>query len=132
MEYTFIKDDNEITVDIPEDIISKHKRTLGCSTKEAIELYLFDEGYIDNEIVRELTNKAYKNKPKKSNFNIKSRMNSKNVKQEMIEKIYDCLHCNLTLDSTIIENIVLSVDKKKISIYVDNDVYDITLVKKRS
>ena len=56
MKYTFINGEKQQTVEIPDEIIKKHKRTLGCTTSEAINLFLFDEGYIKNDEVTKLTN----------------------------------------------------------------------------
>ena len=61
MKYTFINGEKQQTVEIPDEVIKKHKRTLGCTTSEAINLFLFDEGYIENDEVTKLTNKAKAN-----------------------------------------------------------------------
>lgn len=59
MKYTFINEnDQQQTVNIPDDYIKINCRNLGISNKEAIYMYLSDEGYISNDTVAELTAKA--------------------------------------------------------------------------
>ena len=59
MKYTFINEKGaEQTVNVPDDYIKTNKLNLGLTTKEAIMMYLSDEGYISNETVEELTAKA--------------------------------------------------------------------------
>ena len=60
MKYSFIDSDSQKprTINIPEEYIARTMRSLNCSQKEACELYLSDEGYVIDETVRELTEKA--------------------------------------------------------------------------
>lgn len=59
MKYTFTNAEGaRQTVDVPDDYIIRNKVALECSTKDAIMMYLSDEGYIENDTVRELTEKA--------------------------------------------------------------------------
>lgn len=59
MKYTFTADNGkEKTVSIPDDYIRTNKKNLGLTTKEAIELWLFDNDYIENAEADALTQKA--------------------------------------------------------------------------
>ena len=59
MKYTFTADNGkEKTVSIPDDYIRTNKKNLGLTTKEAIELWLFDNNYIENAEADALTQKA--------------------------------------------------------------------------
>lgn len=59
MKYTFVNEqDKQQTINIPDDYIKINCRNLGISTKEAIYMYLSDEGYISDETVEQLTAKA--------------------------------------------------------------------------
>lgn len=54
MVYNF----NDKKIKIPDEIIKKNMEILDLSEEEAIQLYLEDEGYLENEEVAELTKKA--------------------------------------------------------------------------
>ena len=49
---------NDKKIKIPDEEIKKNMEILDLSEEEAIELYLEDEGYLENEEVAELTKKA--------------------------------------------------------------------------
>jgi hypothetical protein len=61
MRYTL---ENGKTINIPDNEIQKHMKTFDISEQEAIDLYLEDEGYLDNEELDELDEKAKKVKIK--------------------------------------------------------------------
>lgn len=58
MRYNF----NGKNVNIPDAEIEKSMKILGMSKEEAIEMWLEDEGYLDNEEQAELEQKAKENK----------------------------------------------------------------------
>lgn len=58
MKYNF----NGKTVNIPDVEIEKSMKILGLTKDQAIEMWLEDEGYLDNEEQMELTQKAKENK----------------------------------------------------------------------
>lgn len=59
MKYTFINEqEKQQTVVIPDEYIKVNTRNLGISVKEAIYMYLSDEGYISNDEIEKLTSKA--------------------------------------------------------------------------
>lgn len=53
---------NGKNIRIPDEEINRSMKTLHLTKDEAIELYLEDEGYVENEVVEELTTKAKENK----------------------------------------------------------------------
>ena len=57
MKYTLPNGKN---VNIPDDEIKKNMKLLDISQKDAIEMWLEDEGYLDNEEQNELDEKAKK------------------------------------------------------------------------
>lgn len=58
MKYEF----NGKTLNIPDDEIERSMKVLKLSKEEAIEMWLDDEGYTENEEVEEMTHKAKVNK----------------------------------------------------------------------
>lgn len=58
MRYNF----NGKMLNIPDKELEKSMKILGMSKEEAIEMWLEDEGYLDNEEQLELTKKAKENK----------------------------------------------------------------------
>lgn len=58
MRYNF----NGKNINIPDTEIEKSMKILGMSKEEAIEMWLEDEGYLDNEEQTELEQKAKENK----------------------------------------------------------------------
>jgi len=61
MTYNF----NGKNLRIPDEDINRSMKVLGLSKDEAIQLWLEDEGYLENETVEELTAKAKENKIQK-------------------------------------------------------------------
>lgn len=57
MKYTL---ENEKVINIPDSEIKAHMKNLDLTEDEAIQLYLEDEGYLDNEELEELDSKAKK------------------------------------------------------------------------
>ena len=56
---------NGKNVNIPDDTIKKYMETLELTEEEAIQTYLEEEGYLENEEVEEMTKKAKINKTDK-------------------------------------------------------------------
>jgi hypothetical protein len=57
MKYTL---ENGKVINIPDSEIKAHMKNLDLTEDEAIQLYLEDEGYLDNEELEELDSKAKK------------------------------------------------------------------------
>ena len=105
---------NGKVIRIPDADIEKSMKLLKLSHDEAVQMWLEDEGYLENEIVEELTKKAKENK---INHEAKSDKPRKVVKKErkpdeekekLIEILANCLktegfETEITNKSKIIE-----------------------------
>lgn len=129
MKYTFLNSDSgtEKTVTIPDDYIKKNKVSLGITTKEAIDMWLSDEGYIVDPVVEELTNRA-----KQNGDGVRAKGKRKSpvrkpdyTKRELIELIYNSL-----TDERITDLKITNIERI-ISFSLGEDKYEITLSKKR-
>lgn len=69
-------------IDIPEEVIKKNMKILELTEEEAIQMYLEDEGYLENQEVEELTKKAKENKTNIRGENEKPRA-KRNVEQKV-------------------------------------------------
>lgn len=110
MNYNF----NGKTIRIPDAEIQKSMKLLNLSQDEAIQMWLEDEGYLENEVVEELTAKAKENKinheaktdkPRKS---VKRERKPDEEKENLIKILADCLESHgfeakITNKSKIIE-----------------------------
>lgn len=88
---------NGKTIRIPDAEISKSMKLLKISQDEAVQMWLEDEGYLENEIVEELTAKAKENKinheartdkPRKS---VKRERKPDEEKENLIKILAECL-----------------------------------------
>jgi hypothetical protein len=93
MRYTI----NNKTVNIPDKEIEKSMKVLQLTKEEAIQMYLEDEGIVDNEVQEELTKKQKENKVK-IRGDAKKRTTSKprtvktvEEKKELYNYILQCL-----------------------------------------
>lgn len=132
MKYTFINGEKQQTVEIPDEIIKKHKRTLGCTTSEAINLFLFDEGYIKNDEVTKLTNKAKANGAGKVKIGCKRKSPSRKpdeVKRTLIQSFYQYLMSGQV--SASVQEVEVTNQERVIAFAIGEDNYEITLSKKR-
>lgn len=132
MKYTFINGEKQQTVEIPDEIIKKHKRTLGCTTSEAINLFLFDEGYIKNDEVTKLTNKAKANGAGKVKIGCKRKSPSRKpdeVKRTLIQSFYQYLMSDAL--GVSVQDVEVTNQERVIAFAIGEDNYEITLSKKR-
>lgn len=143
MKYTFTADNGkEKTVSIPDDYIRTNKKNLGLTTKEAIELWLFDNDYIENAEADALTQVALANK----GAGIKVGGTSKRkapvrkpdyTKRTLISEIKNSLE-GLVLDvegagsgSIEVSNISIPNLERVVRFELGDDTYELTLSKKR-
>ena len=110
MNYNF----NGKTIRIPDAEIQKSMKLLNLSQDEAIQMWLEDEGYLENKVVEELTAKAKENKinheaktnkPRKS---VKRERKPDEEKENLIKILADCLESHgfeakITNKSKIVE-----------------------------
>lgn len=144
MKYTFKnKSGRPQTIDIKESDLSRISQSLGCGAKEAIEVYLYDNGYVDNAEAAELTEKAAQNK-----VTLKNKSNGKPrkaperkpdyVKRMLIGYLEECLAEVHDLkndeDEVIIDHcadVRITNIERIIAFTIGNDNYELTLSKKR-
>lgn len=126
MKYTFTdKDGKQRTVNIPEEDIRRSKSAFGLSNKEAIDMWLVDEGYLTNPVVEELNAKAANNKvsaPRKRSVKRKEDP----IKREIIASLFDCIQEYAGVVDAAVRN-----PERIISFSLGEDTYEITLSKKR-
>lgn len=105
---------NGKTIRIPDAEINKSMKLLKISHDEAVQMWLEDEGYLENEVVEELTAKAKENKvsheakadkPRKT---VKRERKPDEEKENLIKILADCLESHdfevkITNKSKIIE-----------------------------
>jgi glutathionylspermidine synthase len=126
MNYNF----NGKNITIPNADIEKSMSVLNISKDEAIQLWLEDEGYLENEVVEELTEKAKVNKinheakaskPRKS---VKRERKPDEEKENLIEILANCLK-NAGFDTEIVNK------SKLIEFNVGENHYKLDLIKQR-
>jgi len=122
---------NGKNIRIPDDQLEKNMRILEISKDEAIQMWLEDEGYLENEVVEELTKKAKENGTAK--VKAKSDKARKPVKRERKpdeekEKIIEILSNALKNEGIAAE---ITNKSKIIEFSIENNHYKIDLIKKR-
>lgn len=139
MKYTFTADNGkEKTVSIPDDYIRTNKKNLGLTTKEAIELWLFDNDYIENAEADALTQVALANKGTNRVGDTSKRKapvrKPDYTKRTLISEIKNSLE-GLVLDagsgSIEVSNISLPNVERVVRFQLGDDIYELTLSKKR-
>ena len=127
MKYTFAdKDGKQRTVNIPDDDIKRAKSTYGLSNKEAIDMWLVDEGYLSNPVVEELNAKAKANGVKGGGKKRTVRRKEDPIKRQLIATLFDSLKIWDGIYNAEIRN-----PERIISFSLGHDTYEITLSKKR-
>lgn len=127
MNYNF----NGKTIRIPDDELAKNMKVLNLSKEEAIEMYLEDEGYLENEEVEALTKKAKDNKAvihdakaDKPRKQTKRERKPDEEKENLIEILANCLK-NAGFEAEITNK------SKIIEFSVGENHYKLDLIKKR-
>lgn len=126
MNYNF----NGKNLKIPDDVIEKTMKVLELSKDEAIQLYLEDEGYLENETVTQLTEKA---KVNKINHEAKALKPRKTIKRERKpdeekEKLIEILANYLKNEGFDVE---ITNKSKIIEFNVGENHYKLDLIKQR-
>jgi hypothetical protein len=127
MNYNF----NGKTIRIPDDELAKNMKVLNLTKEEAIEMYLEDEGYLENEEVEALTKKAKDNKAvvhdakaDKPRKQVKRERKPDEEKENLIEILANCLK-NAGFEAEITNK------SKIIEFSVGENHYKLDLIKKR-
>lgn len=127
MKYTFAdKDGKQRTVNIPDDDIKRAKSAYGLSNKEAIDMWLVDEGYLSNPVVEELSAKAKANGVKGGSKKRTVRRKEDPIKRALIASLFDCIQEYAGAENAAVRN-----PERIISFTLGDDTYEITLSKKR-
>ena len=128
--------DNGKTVTIPDNEIEKSKKALGLSTNEAVEMWLDDNGYTDNDEQTELDNKV---KAEKINFVDAREVKEKKPRKPVVKKVSD--EKKILFDSIVKqldrcelvdrENVTILNDNKLIQVKIGNKVFKIDVIECR-
>lgn len=119
-------------IKIPDDEIKRSMEFLGLSKSEAIQMYLEDEGYLDNPYVDELTAKAKEAKISHDAKSEKPRKNAGKPRErkpdEEKEKLIDIL-----ANALVAEGIETKVTNKSkiIEFSIGENHYKLDLIKQR-
>ena len=129
---TYILNDKKIK--IPDEEIKKNMEILDLSEEEAIQLYLEDEGYLENEEVAELTKKAKDSgimstihgaKAEKPKAKATREPKSNPLKAEIIEKIAELIKNEYDINAKITNS------TKLIEFTCENREFKLDLIEKR-
>lgn len=122
---------NGKSIRIPDADIDKSMKILNITRDEAITMWLEDEGYLENEVVEELTAKAKENKvnheakadkPRKP---IKRERKPDEEKENLIKTLAECLE-NAGFETNIVNK------SKIIEFNVGENHYKLDLIKQRT
>lgn len=127
MKYTFAdKDGKQRTVNIPDDDIKRAKSAFGLSNKEAIDMWLVDEGYLTDPVVEELNAKAKANGVGAGTKKRTVRRKEDPIKRALIASLFDYIQEYAGVEGAAVRN-----PERIISFTLGDDTYEITLSKKR-
>lgn len=125
---------NGKNIKIPDEEIKKNMEILDLSEEEAIQLYLEDEGYLENEEVAELTKKAKDSgimstihgaKAEKPKAKATREPKSNPLKAEIIEKIAELIKNEYDINAKITNS------TKLIEFTCENREFKLDLIEKR-
>ena len=132
MNYNF----NGKTIRIPDDELAKNMKVLNLTKEEAIEMYLEDEGYLDNEEQNELTEKVKKSGIMTTIHGAKAENDKKKAKKPKTVKISDEkqeLFANVLKNlQEIYENVEVLNQNKLISVKIGEKTFKIDLIEQRN
>ena len=120
---------NGKVIRIPDADIEKSMKLLKLSHDEAVQMWLEDEGYLENEVVEELTAKAKENKVGHDAKTDKPRKKAERVRKVDEEKKY---LLNLLISAISTENCVDTVkNEAEFSFTFGENSYSVKLIKHR-
>ena len=113
-----IKNVNGKNVKIPDEVIANFMKSLKITEEDAVQMWLEDEGYFENEEVEEMTKKAKANKTDKIVATDKTKARAKTerkpkenpLKTKIIKYLFDYLVKNGSLLAVDITNPTKSID----------------------
>lgn len=121
---------NGKTINIPNDEIKKNMEILKISQEEAVQMYLEDEGYLENEEVEALTEKAKINKINHEAKAVKPRKATtrKPKPDAEKEKIIEILSKTLENEGFLVK---ITNKTKLIEFDIDGNHYKLDLIRQR-
>lgn len=125
---------NNKKINIPDEQIKNNMKILDITKQEAIQMYLEDEGYLENEEVQTLTQKAKENKTDKIVATDKTKLRAKvnrepkqnPDKEFIIDQIWQLLS---SFEGT--EHIKIENPTKIVTFMYHNKEFKVDLVEKR-
>lgn len=132
MKYTFTNiDGTQKTVNISEDVLTQGKRE-GLSTRETIDRFLSDEGYIVDPTVRELTEKAKSNGINNAGKVSSGKRKAPTRKPDLVKRmLIERLSKYMAEAYAEVKNVQVTNIERIIAFSIGDDNYELTLSKKR-
>jgi len=133
MRYNF----NGKNINIPDKELQKNMEVLSVTKEEAIEIWLEDEGYLDNEEQNALDKKAKDNRMTATIHQAKAigkkktqkeRVRKENPTKEMVIKKIT----SLLIESDFAENVTIANPTKIITFTIGNTHFTIDLIQNRA
>lgn len=130
MKYNF----NGKMLNIPDSEIEKSMKILDLTKEQAIEMWLEDEGYLDNEVQVELTQKAKENKITSTIHSARdtSKPKASKPKTVKVSEEKQTLFANIVenLQNTY-ENVEIVTQNKLITVKLNGKTFKIDLIEQR-
>lgn len=132
MKYTFTNiDGTQKTVNISEDVLAQGRRE-GLSTRETIDRFLSDEGYIVDPTVRELTEKAKSNGINNAGKVSSGKRKAPTRKPDLVKRmLIEGLSKYMSEAYAEVKNVQVTNIERIIAFSIGDDNYELTLSKKR-
>lgn len=131
MRYTL---ENGKSVNIPDAEIEKNMKLLEISKEDAIEMWLEDEGYLDNEEQNELDEKAKKVKINHGASAIDKTQKEKKPRQKIASDEKQALFSEIfnTLTEIYGENAKIEKENKLILVKIGEKCFKVDLIEQRT
>lgn len=131
MRYTL---ENGKSVNIPDAEIEKNMKLLEISKEDAIEMWLEDEGYLDNEEQNELDEKAKKVKINHGASAIDKTQKEKKPRQKVASDEKQALFTEIlnTLTGVYGENVKIEKENKLILVKIGEKCFKVDLIEQRT
>ena len=131
MRYTL---ENGKSVNIPDAEIEKNMKLLEISKEDAIEMWLEDEGYLDNEEQNELDEKAKKVKINHGASAIDKTQKEKKPRQKVASDEKQALFTEIlnTLTGIYGENVKIEKENKLILVKIGEKCFKVDLIEQRT
>jgi hypothetical protein len=134
--YSLYTLENGRTVRVPNEAIERNMAILKISKQEAVDLWLYDEGYIDNEEADALTAKAKDNRVTATVHKAKSTEYKQKTQKERVAKADPTKEGIISaiaemLPNVNAENVVIANKGKLITFTIGAESYKLDLIRQR-